>query len=75
LVSGLLPLKTSIFTEGRLPVGPTQLPTQWVPGYLFLGIKQLGHEADHSPPSSVKVKNAWSFTSTPPICLNCLVLN
>jgi hypothetical protein len=24
-------------------------------------------EADHAPPSSVEVKNAWSYTSTPPI--------
>jgi hypothetical protein len=30
----------------------------------FPGIKQLGHE-DHSPLSSAKVKNAWSYTSTP----------
>jgi hypothetical protein len=26
--------------------------------------KQQGREADHSPPSSTEVKNAWSFTST-----------
>jgi len=25
---------------------------------------QLGHEADQSPPSGSKVKNAWSYTST-----------
>jgi hypothetical protein len=24
-----------------------------------------GREADHSPPSSAVVKNAWSYTSTP----------
>jgi len=30
------------------------------------------HEADHSPPSSAKVKNAWSYTS--PICLYGMVL-
>jgi hypothetical protein len=24
-----------------------------------------GLEADHSPPSSAEVKNAWSYTSTP----------
>ena len=28
------------------------------------------HEADHTPPSSVKGKNWWSYTSAPPICLN-----
>jgi hypothetical protein len=31
---------------------------QWVPGAISLGIKQPGREADHSPPSSVEVKNA-----------------
>jgi hypothetical protein len=25
-------------------------------------------EADHSSPSSVKVKNMWNYTSTPPVC-------
>jgi len=34
-------------------------PIQWVPG-----AKWHGHEIDHSPTSSVKVKNAWSCTST-----------
>jgi hypothetical protein len=38
---------------------------QWVPGALSLGIKRPGREADHSPPSSTGVKNAWSYTSTP----------
>jgi hypothetical protein len=30
------------------------------------GIKQPGHEADHSPPTSAKVKSTWIYTSTPP---------
>jgi hypothetical protein len=53
-----------IFTspQCRLALGPTQPPIQWVPG---LGEKLLGHEADHSHPSSAEVKNAWSYTSTP----------
>jgi len=34
-------------------------------GGSFAGVKQPGHEADHSPPSSAKVKNAWNYTSTP----------
>jgi hypothetical protein len=49
-------------------LGPTQPPIQWVPGALSLGgggLKQLGREADHSPPSSAEVKNSWSYTSTP----------
>jgi hypothetical protein len=35
---------------------PTQPPVQWIPGALSLGIKRLGREADHSPPSSAEVK-------------------
>jgi hypothetical protein len=42
-----------------------QRPIQWVTGALSLGIKRPGREADHSPPSSAKVKNAWSYTSAP----------
>jgi len=33
-------------------------------GDLSLGIKRPGYEADHSPPSSAEVKNAWSCIST-----------
>jgi len=32
-----------------------QPPIQWVPGSLSLRVKQVGHEADHSPPSSAEV--------------------
>jgi hypothetical protein len=32
---------------------------------LFLKVKRPGREADHSPPSSGEIKNAWSYTSTP----------
>jgi hypothetical protein len=35
--------------------------THWVPG-----LKWLGREADHSPLSNAEVKNARSYTSTPP---------
>ena len=34
------------------------------------GVKQLRHEADHSPPPTTEVKNGWSYTSTPPVCLD-----
>jgi hypothetical protein len=40
-----------------------------------MGIKQPGREVDHSAPSSAEVKNAWSYTSTFPIRLHCVVLN
>jgi hypothetical protein len=38
-------------------------------------VKRPGREADHSPPSSVEVKNAWSYTSTPSICLHDVVFS
>jgi len=37
-------------------------------------VKQLGHEADHSLPLSVEVKNASSYTFTSPIHLHGVVL-
>lgn len=35
------------------------------------GVKGLDCQADHSPPSSAKVKNGWHYTSTP-VCLHGL---
>jgi hypothetical protein len=35
-------------------------------GSSFPGVKRLGREADHSPPTSVEVKKMWIYTSTPP---------
>jgi hypothetical protein len=48
---------------------------QWVPETLSLVVKQQRREADHSPPSSATVKNAWIYTSTPPYIFmaGCLV--
>jgi hypothetical protein len=43
-------------TVSRLVLGPTQPPVQLVPGALSLGVKWPECEADHSPPSSAKVK-------------------
>jgi hypothetical protein len=34
-------------------------------GVLSPGVKQLGHEADHTSASSAKVKNKWSCTFSP----------
>jgi hypothetical protein len=56
----------------RTDLGPTQPPIQWVPGALSLGVKRPGGEADYSPPSSAE--DAWSYTSTPPIRLDGVVL-
>jgi hypothetical protein len=46
-----------------------------VPGALSLGVKRPGRETYHSPPSCTEVKNAWSYTSTPPIRLLGVVLS
>jgi hypothetical protein len=62
-------------TESRPALGPTQPLIQWVAVVLSLGVKRPGGEADHSPPSSVEVKNVWSYTSTPPVRLHGVVLS
>jgi hypothetical protein len=59
----------------RTNLGPTQPPIQWVTGAFPLGVKWPRREADHSRPSSAEVKNAWSYTSTPPIRLHGVVLS
>jgi hypothetical protein len=52
-------------TASGTALGPTQPPIQWVTGAVSLGVKRPGREADHSPPSSAEIKNAWNYTSTP----------
>jgi hypothetical protein len=72
------PARLGIFhftSASRTALEPTQPPIQWVSGALSLGVKRPGREADHSPPSSAEVKNAWSYTSTPPIRLHGVVLS
>jgi hypothetical protein len=62
-------------TASRQALGPTQPPIQWVTWALSLEVKRTGHEADHFPPSIAEVKNAWSYTFAPPICLNGVMLS
>jgi hypothetical protein len=56
----------------RVPVGSSpQRPdrlrsSQCVSRALSSGVKRLGCEADHSPPTSAEVKKIWIYTSTPP---------
>jgi hypothetical protein len=45
-----------ITTASRTVLGSTQPPIQWVFGAVSLGVKWLGREADHSPPSSAEIK-------------------
>jgi hypothetical protein len=35
-------------------------------GLIPQGVEQMECEPDHSPPSSTKVRNWWSYTFTPP---------
>jgi hypothetical protein len=48
-------------------LGPTQSPVQWVLGALSLGVKRLGHEGDHSPPSSVEINRGGALPPLPHI--------
>jgi hypothetical protein len=48
-------------TVFRPALGPTLPPVQWV-----AGVKRPGRGTGHSPLSNAEVKNAWSFTFTPP---------
>jgi len=45
-------------TASRPALEPTQRP---------LRVSFPGGKADHSPPSSTEIKNAWMYTSTPRI--------
>jgi hypothetical protein len=56
-----------LFATASMPaLRITQLPIRWVLGNISLRVMRPGREADHSPPSSGKIKNVWSYTSTPP---------
>jgi hypothetical protein len=60
-------------TVSRPALGSTPHPIQQVLRVLSPGIKQLGHEVDHLSPSSASVKNAWNYTSTPPVRLHDVI--
>jgi hypothetical protein len=45
----------------RPALGSNQPPVEWVQGAISLKIKWLEREADHSPPSRVKVKNGGAI--------------
>jgi hypothetical protein len=70
---GYMKLCTGMYVINVL--GPTQLPIQWVPGALSPGVKRLGREADHSPPTSAEVnKNVYLYIHSP-MRLHGVVLN
>jgi hypothetical protein len=62
-------------TASRLALQPTRPPIHCVPETLIPGLKRPGREADHTPPSSAEVKNAWSYTSAPPLRPHGVVLS
>jgi hypothetical protein len=62
------------YTASRQTLGPIQSPIRWVPWALSWGVKQPGHEADHSSPSSAEVKNDGAIPPLP-ICLHGIVMN
>jgi hypothetical protein len=52
-------------TASSPTLGFTQPPIQWVSGFLSPGVKWLGREAIHSPPSIPEVKEAWNYIFIP----------
>jgi hypothetical protein len=40
-------------------------PASYPIGALSMGVKRLGHEADHSPLASAEAKHTWVYTSSP----------
>jgi hypothetical protein len=55
--------KISVFCKTPRPaLGPTKPPIQWVTGGALTGSKATGHR---TPPPTAKVKNEWSYISTP----------
>jgi hypothetical protein len=49
----------------RVTLKPTCPDVQWVLEDVFWAVKQKRHEADHSPPSSPKVKNGGAIPLFP----------
>jgi hypothetical protein len=43
-------------TASRPTLRSTQPPIQWMQAFFPRGLKRSGHEAEHSPPSSIEVK-------------------
>jgi hypothetical protein len=61
-------------TASRKALGSTQPPIQWITGALSLKVKRPGRETDHSPPSSVEVKEYVKLYLHSPIRLHRVML-
>jgi transposase len=58
-------LEVLLFTTASRPaLGPSRPSIRWTPEARSLGVKRLERQANHWPPYSAEVKNAWSYTST-----------
>ena len=55
-------------------VGPNRPPIQGVPGF-FPGGKETGAWNEPLTSSSTKVRNEWSYASSPPVCLHVVERN
>jgi len=53
----------------RQGLGPTEFPVQLVQGSVP-PVKWVGHEVNHTLPSSARVKKVWSYASTRHICFH-----
>jgi hypothetical protein len=62
------------FISSTSVLGPTNLPIRWTPGAPCLGVKLQGREANHSPPTSAKVKKTWIYTSNSPYVFMVIAL-
>jgi len=63
--------KNSLLQNDQTGTG-AQLTTYSVVTGFFLVVKRPDREIKHSPPPSVEVKNEWSYTSAPPVCLHSM---
>ena len=55
-----------LFSEKSKPALETsQTTVQWTTGTLYFGVKRPGREVDHSPSTTVEVKNERNYNSSP----------
>jgi hypothetical protein len=75
LICAELQTKNSYRDNTPIPaLEPTQPPIQWVSGTLLLGVNRPEREADHSPSSSVEVKECVELYIHSPIRFHGAVL-
>jgi hypothetical protein len=62
-------------TESRTALETTKPPIKWVTGTSFTKVKWPGCEADHSPPSSVEIKNYEAMPPFPNVLIAWHLIN